>query len=136
MPLSSGIPATDKNGPVAVAAALFPENGVACGHDGGFAACPLTPELLRRLQARPLKYVDQLCRCTGAYRSPRFMATPTTDGAVVKVELILDRGQQAVDVTVTHPTGVWLASDLTCSGLGTSTSVFSDAPTNCFAVSG
>jgi hypothetical protein len=91
---------------------------------------------MRRLQARPLQYVDQLCRCTGAYHSSRFTTTPITDGAVVKVELALDRGQQKLDVTVTHPTGVWQASDVTCSGLGTSTSVFSDAPTNCFAISG
>ena len=91
---------------------------------------------MRRLQARPLQYVDQLCRCIGAYRSPRFTVTPTADGAVVKVEMTLDRGHQALDLTVTHPTGVWLASDVTCSGLGTSTSVFSDAPTNCFAITG
>jgi hypothetical protein len=109
---------------------------VACGHDGGYAACPLTPELARRLEARPLKYVDQLCRCNGVYRSPKFTVTPTSDGATVKVELTLDGGRQSIDLTVTHPTGVWLASDLTCTGFGTSTSVFSDAPTNCFASSG
>jgi hypothetical protein len=96
----------------------------------------MTPELTRRLEARPLQYVDQLCRCTGSYHSPKFTVTPLSDGAVVKVELTLDRGQQAIDVIVTHPTGVWLASDLTCPGFGTSTSVFSDAPTNCFANSG
>jgi hypothetical protein len=115
---------------------LFPDSGVACGHSGSFAACPLAPILMRRLEARPLQYVDQLCRCTGSYHTPRFTVTPTSEGAIVKVELALDRGQQSLDLTVVHPTGVWLASDLTCSGFGTSTSVFSDAPTNCFAASG
>jgi hypothetical protein len=136
LPLPSGIPATDKGGPQKVVAALFPETGVACGHDGNFASCPLTPELRRRLQARPLQYVDQLCRCPGPYHSPTFTVTPTVDGAVVKVGLTLDRGQQSLDVSVTHPTGVWLASDVTCTGFGTSTSLFSDAPTNCFAIPG
>lgn len=141
-PTPSGIAAADKNGPVQVARQLFPDAGTPCGHTGNYWLCPLTPELARRLGMGPLRYVDQLCRCTGSYRSPRFTATTLPSGTVVvKVELNLDGGpqagqQQMLDLTVAHPQGVWWASDITCSGRGTSTSVFSDAPTNCFAISG
>ena len=141
-PTPSGIPAADKNGPVAVAKQLFPDSGTPCGHTGNYAPCPLTPELARRLGKAPLQYVDQLCRCTGSYRSPMFTAVSLPSGdTVVKVELTLANTpqagqQQSLDVTVTHPDGVWWASDITCFGRGTSTSLFSDAPTNCFAISG
>jgi len=133
MPTPSGIPASDKSGPEAIAAALFPDAGSPCGHSGDYTQCPLTPELRRRLAARPLQYVDQLCRCTTAYRSPKFSVTPAPDETVVRVDLTLDSSQQSLDLIVTHPLGVWVASDVLCAGRGTSTSVFSDAPTNCFA---
>jgi hypothetical protein len=119
-----------------VAVALFPDSGTACGHDGHYASCPLTPELARRLAAVPIQYVDQLCRCTGRYRAPKFTVLPVSDGAVVRVDLALDNGQQSLDLTLVHPQGVWVASDITCSGRGTSTSLFSDAPTLCFASAG
>jgi hypothetical protein len=94
------------------------------------------PELRRRLTARPIQYVDQLCRCTTAYRSPKFTLTPAADETVVRVDLTLDSGQQSLDLIVTHPLGVWVASDVLCAGRGTSTSVFSDAPTLCFVSPG
>jgi hypothetical protein len=136
IPTPSGIPASDKSGPAAIAAALFPATGSACGHSGDYSQCPLTPELRRRLTATPIPYVDQLCRCTTAYRSPKFTVTPAADETVVRVDLTLDSGQQSLDLIVTHPLGVWVASDILCAGRGTSTSVFSDAPTLCFASSG
>jgi hypothetical protein len=135
-PTPSGIAASDKNGPVEVAAMLFPDGGTACGHSGDFSSCPVTRELKQRLAARPIQYVDQLCRCTGRYRSPRFTPMPASDETVVRVDLTLDAGQQSLEVVVTHPYGVWVASDVTCAGRGTSTSVFSDSPTLCFASSG
>jgi hypothetical protein len=135
-PTPRGIPASDKSGPAAIAAALFPDAGSACGHSGDYSQCPMTPELRTRLTAKPLQYVDQLCRCTTSYRSPKFTVTLATDEAVVRVDLTLDNGSQSLDLIVTHPLGVWVASDVLCAGRGTSTSVFSDAPTNCFASSG
>jgi hypothetical protein len=136
-PTPSGIPVADKSGPAAIAAALFPDTGSACGHSGDYSQCPLTPELRRRLTARPIQYVDQLCRCTTAYRSPKFTVTPAVDETVVRVDLTLDSSQQSLDLIVTHPLGVWVASDVLCAGRGTSTSVLlSDAPTLCFASSG
>ncbi len=119
-----------------VAALLFPDGGTACGHSGDYSSCPVSPELRRRLAARRIQYVDQLCRCTGQYRSPRFSAMPASDETVVRVDLTLDNGQQSLEVVVTHPYRVWVASDVTCAGRGTSTSVFSDSPTLCFASSG
>jgi hypothetical protein len=136
MPTPSGIPVADKNGPQKVASALFPDTGTACGHDGNYKRCPLTPELARRLSATPIQYVDQLCRCTGQYHAPKFTVTPISDGAVVKVELTLEKGQQSLDLTLTYPQGVWVVSDITCSGRGTSTSLFSDSPTLCYASPG
>ncbi|HXA43542.1 MAG TPA: hypothetical protein VNV65_11605 [Candidatus Solibacter sp.] len=127
---------SDKNGPVEVAGLLFPDGGATCGHSGDYAPCPITPELRRRLAAKPIQYVDQLCRCTGLYRTPKFTAMPASDETVVRVDLTLDTGQQSLEVVVTHPYGVWVASDVTCAGRGTSTSVFSDSPTLCFASSG
>jgi hypothetical protein len=135
-PTPSGIPRADKNGPREVAAALFPDTGIACGHSGDYRACPLTPELARRLSAMPIQYVDQLCRCTGQYHAPKFTATPVPDGALVRVDLAVDSGQQSLDLTLTYPQGVWIVSDITCAGRGTSTSVFSDAPTLCYASPG
>ena len=96
----------------------------------------MTPELKRRLAAQPIPYVDQLCRCTGTFRAPALTPMPASDETVVRVDLAIDSGQQSLDVVVTHPYGVWLASDITCAGRGTSTSVFSDSPTLCFANSG
>ena len=61
---------------------------------------------------------------------------PASDETVVRVDLTLDNGQQSLEVVVTHPYRVWVASDVTCAGRGTSTSVFSDSPTLCFASSG
>jgi hypothetical protein len=80
--------------------------------------------------------VDQLCRCAAAYRSLLFTVTPAADETVVRVDLTLDAGRQSLDLIVTHPSGVWVASDVLCAGRGTSTSVFSDAPTLCFTGSG
>jgi hypothetical protein len=136
IPTPSGIPASDKSGPAEIAAALFPATGSACGHSGDYSQCPLTADLRRRLTAMPIPYVDQLCRCTTTYRSPKFTVTPAADETVVRVDLTLDSGQQSLDLIVTHPLGVWVASDILCAGRGTSTSVFSDAPTLCFASSG
>jgi hypothetical protein len=135
-PTPSGIPGSDRSGPAAIAAVLFPDSGNACGHSGDYSRCPMTAELRTRLAAKPLQYVDQLCRCTTAYQSPKFTVTPAADETVVRVDLTLDKGTQSLDLIVTHPLGVWVASDLLCAGRGTSTSVFSDAPTNCFASSG
>jgi hypothetical protein len=135
-PTPSGIPAADRSGPEKVAAMLFPDGGSACGHAGNYNSCPFTPELRRRLNAGPIPYVDQLCRCTGQYHAPKFTVTPVSDGAVVKVDLALDKGAQSLDLSLTHPQGVWVVWDITCSGRGTSTSVFSDSPTQCFASSG
>ncbi len=127
---------SDNNGPAEVAALLFPDSGAACGHSGDYTSCPMTPELRRRLAAKPIQYVDQLCRCTGQYHTPKFAAVPASDETVVRVDLTLDTGQQSLEVVVTHPYGVWVASDVTCARRGTSTSVFSDSPTLCFASSG
>jgi hypothetical protein len=132
-PTPGGIPASDKSGPAAIAAVLFPATGTACGHSGDYTPCPLTPELRRRLTARPIPYVDQLCRCTTSYRSPKFTTTVAADETVVRADLVLDGGTQSLDLLITHPQGVWVASDILCAGRGTSTSVFSDAPTQCFA---
>src|SRR5258708_38218590 len=41
----SGVPVSDKNGPVEVAGLLFPDSGAACGHSGNYGSCPMTPEL-------------------------------------------------------------------------------------------
>ena len=115
---------------------MFPDSGTACGHGGKYDSCPVTPELARRLSATPIPYVDQLCRCTGRYPAPRFTVTPLSEGALVKVDLALDNGQQSLDLGLTYPQGVWVVSDITCAGRGTSTSVFSDGPTLCFASAG
>jgi hypothetical protein len=138
-PTPSRIPAAHKSGPAAIAAALFPDTGSACGHSGDYSQCPLTPELRRRLTARPIQYVDQLCRCTTAYRSPIAEVHPDSScgrNSGARGRLTLDGGQQSLDLIVTHPLGVWVASDVLCAGRGTSISVFSDAPTPCFASSG
>lgn len=136
LPTPSGIPASDQTGPVRIAAVLFPDTGIPCGHSGDYRKCALTPELARRLAAKPLQYVDQLCRCTTSYSSPKYTPMPATDETIVRVDLALGNGQQSLEVIVTHPLGVWVASDVTCAGRGTSTSVFSDSPTLCFASSG
>src|SRR5258708_40004660 len=84
-PTPSGIAASDKNGPVEVAALLFPDSGAACGHSGDYGPCPMTPELRRRLAAKPIQYVDQLCPCTGPSHTPEFAALPARDETVGRV---------------------------------------------------
>jgi hypothetical protein len=135
-PSPSGIAAADQSGPLKVAAMLFPDTGRACGHDGHYSSCPVTPDLAHRLAAGPVHYAEQFCRCTGLYRAPKFAVTPIADGAVVRVDLALDKGQQSLDLTLVRTQGIWVVSDVTCAGRGTSTSLFSDSPSLCFATSG
>src|SRR5258708_26536541 len=104
-PTPSGIAASDKNGPVEVAALLFPDSGAACGHSGDYGPCPMTPELRRRLAANPIQYVDQLFRLTSQYHTPKFPAMPASDETGVRVDPVLDPGQQPLQVVVTHPHG-------------------------------
>jgi hypothetical protein len=137
----SGIPASDADGPRKVADKLFPDSGTACGGTGAvtggdYSACPVTPALKSRLNKHPIPYAEQLCRCSSKYQSRVFVPTLTTDGAVVRVSLGLGAATQQLDVGMDKSTGSWQAADITCAFRGTSTSIFSDAPTLCYAPSG
>jgi hypothetical protein len=57
----------------------------------------------------------------------------TTDGAVVRVSLDLPGGTQRLDVAMDKSSGSWAAADVTCADRGTSTSIYSDAATLCYA---
>ncbi len=137
----TGIPASDPDGPGKVAERLFPDGGRACGKPGAdfsqwdYSSCPATPALLARLAKHRLAYAEQLCRCTKAYGTRAFITTLTSDGAVVRAELALGDATQRLDVAIDKATGSWAAADITCADRGTSTSIFSDAPTLCYAPS-
>jgi hypothetical protein len=133
---AGGIPATDLDGPRKVVEALFPDGGTACGESGDYRACPVTDALRSRLANKPVAYADQLCRCSKPYAARAFSTTTTADGAVVRVDLTIESAKQSLDVSMDRSLGVWLAADLTCAGRGTSTSLFSDAPSLCYAPSG
>jgi hypothetical protein len=91
---------------------------------------------MARLNKHPIPYAEQLCRCTKPYGARVFVTTMTTDGAVVRASLGLEGVTQLLDLAMDKSSGTWAAADLTCAGRGTSTSIFSDAPTLCFAPSG
>ena len=125
----------DLSGAEQVAAMLFPESGLACGaasHD--YTACPISDTLKVRLRVGPVPYVEQLTRSGEAYTARRFMATQTMDGAIVGVELTLPDSIQRLDLVLQRGGDTWLLADITCAGRGTSTSLFSSNPTQCFAV--
>lgn len=64
-----------------------------------------------------------------------FVTTLTTDGAEVRANLGIDTTTQMLDLAIDKSSGSWAAADVTCAFRGTSTSIFSDAPTLCYAPS-
>jgi hypothetical protein len=138
---NTGVPASDPDGPRKVAALLFPDGGRSCGIPGAdlslwdYSGCPATSPLLARLAKHKLPYAEQLCRCTMPYGARVFVPTTTNEGATVRVELALGAATQRLDVAMDKSSGSWAAADLTCADRGTSTSIFSDAPTLCYAPS-
>ncbi|MFY9615904.1 MAG: hypothetical protein WAT58_10950 [Candidatus Dormiibacterota bacterium] len=139
---NTGIPASDPDGPRKVAERLFPDGGKACGKPSAdvslwdYTGCPATTILIARLNKHPIPYAEQLCRCAKPYGTRVFVTTLTTDGAVVRANLGIDATTQMLDIAIDKSSGSWAAADVTCASRGTSTSIFSDAPTLCYAPGG
>jgi hypothetical protein len=126
--------AADVAGAQRTAEVLFPEGGRTCGAAGpDYSACPISAPLKARLKAGPVPYVDQLSRSADAYTSRTFTVTATTDGALVAVEVALPSSIQKLDLAFERAGADWLLADITCTGRGTSTSLFSSSPTQCYA---
>ena len=134
------VPADDSNGPARVADLLFP--GVSAGStdaspcgahaSDGYNSCPLTQKLATRLGERPVGSSDPLCRCDNGYSSVNTSVSPNDTGAIVHVTAVDAGGRShAIDITVLKTNDGWVASDSTCTGQGSPTSIFSGNPTDC-----
>jgi hypothetical protein len=75
---------------------------------------------------------DPLCRCDNGYSSVNTSVSPNDAGAIVHVTAVDAGGRShAIDITVLKTNDGWVASDSTCTGQGSPTSIFSGNPTDC-----
>ncbi len=115
--------------PAQQAAILYPASGSACGHNGNYAGCPVTPQLVDaanqwRTNHNPSS-PEPLCRCPVTYSSPQAtqddsLLPPGSQGnpafAAVTVRLHFDAThyEDMVVLFNRQPDGSWLAYDTYC----------------------
>ena len=139
-PLSTSagiIPASDPQGAAKLGAYLYPSSpGVACGaRSGHYDSCPVTGRLAARLDSHPIDHAEQLCRCQNTWQQSSVSTTQTPDPTVWIDHILLTFGPAAtmtLDVMVLRTAGGWLADDTTCTGQGSSTSIYTQNPPPCF----
>ncbi len=130
------VPPSDQNGALHVGQYLFPSStGVACGDvSQHYDNCPVTARLAQRLDSNPTPGAKPLCRCQNTYQSSSVTVTASPDPSVWSAHVVLTFGPGAtvkMDVLVRRTAAGWLADDTTCSGTGTSTSIYSTTPPPC-----
>src|SRR5437879_13641259 len=59
----------DPDGAAVLAGILYPPSGGAGGATGTYDGCPGTDGLAQRLDAKPVKQAEPLCRCPNTYQS-------------------------------------------------------------------
>jgi hypothetical protein len=109
----------------------------ACGANSGrYDSCPVTQRLAARLDSHPTTGAEPLCRCQGFWQQSQVSATRTADAGVWFVHVVLDFGQPPlvkIDVLVRATPSGWQADDTTCTGGGSSTSIYVQNPPPCFS---
>jgi hypothetical protein len=135
-PTAYFVPFTDPDGARHVGEYLFPSMaGVACGDNSGtYDNCPVTSRLAARLDAHPTPGAKPLCRCQNTWQQSQVSVTQTPDPQVWSDHIVITFGPSAtvkIDVLVRRTAAGWLADDTTCTGQGTTTSIYSAAPPPC-----
>jgi len=130
------VPPSDQNGAQDVATYIYPSaTGVACGATGmHYDNCPVTTRLAQRLDGNPMMHAEPLCRCQNSWQSSTVSVTASPDPSFWTAHVVLTFGPGAtvkLDVVVRRTAAGWLADDTTCSGTGTSTSIYGSAPPPC-----
>jgi hypothetical protein len=130
------VPPGDASGAQHVAEYLYPSgNGSACGSGGRhYDNCPVTSRLAQRLDSNPTPQAEPLCRCQNTWQSTAVSVTQSSDPSVWTAHVVITFGPGAtekIDVLVRRTAAGWLADDTTCSGTGSSTSIYSSTPPPC-----
>jgi len=130
------IPPSDQNGAQDVGTYLFPSaTGRACGSaQHHYDNCPVTSRLAQRLDGNPTPGAEPLCRCQNTWQSSSISVTQSPDPSVWTTHVVLTFGPGAtvkIDLLVRRTAAGWLADDTTCTGEGTSTSIYSATPPPC-----
>ena len=126
----------DPDGAAVVAGILYPPSGGVCGANGTYDGCPVTDGLAQRLDAKPVKQAEPLCRCQNTYQSRTITSTPLPEGnpgAIAHVVLDFGAGSSVkLDITVLQTSGGWYASDTSCTGQDPqATSIYATTPPPC-----
>lgn len=130
------IPPGDTSGAQHVGEYLYPSStGVACGAtQHHYDNCPVTARLAQRLDGDPTPRAEPLCRCQNTWQSSSITVTQSPDPSVWTTHVVLTFGPGAtvkIDLLVRRTAAGWLADDTTCTGEGSSTSIYSSAPPPC-----
>jgi hypothetical protein len=130
------IPPGDSSGAQHVGEYLYPSaKGSACGAASHhYDDCPVTARLASRLDGNPTPQAEPLCRCQNTWQSSSVSVTQTSDPSVWTTHVVLTFGPGAtvkIDLLVRRTAAGWLADDTTCTGQGSSTSIYGPAPPPC-----
>jgi hypothetical protein len=131
------VPPDDPQGATTVAAYLYPSSGSEnCASKGptGYGACPVTSRLADRLNQRPVKGRQQLCRCQAQWQGVTIKAPtalPILNTYTVEVDLDVNGTAIRFDLIVLRTGDGWFADDIRCHGGDSSTSVYALSPPNC-----
>jgi hypothetical protein len=130
------IPPSDPSGAQHVGEYLYPSStGSACGAtQHHYDNCPVTSRLATRLDGDPTPRAEPLCRCQNTWQSSSVSVTQSPDPSVWSDHVVLTFGPGAtvkIDLLVRRTAAGWLADDTTCTGTGTSTSIYSATPPPC-----